>query len=651
MSAPALLIDSAGIARLAAVRRPVVSVWRARFAQSEDPFPAPRRTASGRALFDAAEVAQWLVRTEHGNNLDVIADAAAAAAPLGFDSSDPQQIAAVDALLVLRALTGEPVGGASLDRLADKARAADPEDLCLVREIGAADAASATWADALADAAYSTLDGARVLERRHAASGAVGGSRGPLSGLGERMLVALAAALGVDRSRVAFATGVAPDLAMRILDAIGSEPDVLVDSDDDAGRALRRRALLSGRVVEPGDTADGDLIVSRFPTPAASNAADVLRAIDELSLGLAPDTRAVVVAPASVLTDALVSADDRHRSAILRAGTVRAIVRLEPGLVTSAPRERLAVWVLTPPPVSPIGERYTALVDLTDAPLTSATIGDLVSDVVAALGTARDVRAHAFRFTRIVRTASLLATRGSLLGADSRAGLPASISLGELPARIDHARAALGVETAEVAPASAPPLALRSVEALIADRHLRLLAGTRIDPASTSSEGLVVVTADDLDRPAAIGERRIDPLLLATRHPSAQLTEPGDIVFRTSPSPRAWVDPDGSKVVAAPARVLRVRSADAGGLVPELIAADIDESRGGPGAWRRWMLRRVAPRERAPLRATLGALAAERDALLRRAAALDDYARLLTAGVSAGAVTLADAAAPASTAN
>ncbi|MGO8610214.1 hypothetical protein ACC848_45520, partial [Rhizobium johnstonii] len=76
-------------------------------------------------------------------------------------------------------------------------------------------------------------------------------------------------------------------------------------------------------------------------------------------------------------------------------------------------------------------------------------------------------------------------------------------------------------------------------EALIADRHLRLLAGTRIDPASTSSEGLVVVTADDLDRPAAIGERRIDPLLLATRHPSAQLTEPGDIVFCTSPSPRA----------------------------------------------------------------------------------------------------------------
>ena len=133
------------------------------------------------------------------------------------------------------------------------------------------------------------------------------------------------------------------------------------------------------------------------------------------------------------------------------------------------------------------------------------------------------------------------------------------------------------------------------VETLIAERHLRMLPGTRVTPDETSATGLVAVYADDLDDPARIGDRRVDPLEFAARHPSARLTVAGDVVFRTAPTPRAWVDPDGSKVVVHPARVLRINSGDPGGLVPELVAADIDRSSGGPGAWRRWRLRRVAP--------------------------------------------------------
>ena len=106
-----LLIDLAGVARLADVQRPVASVWRTRFASSTDPFPPAVTEKGGRALFDAMSIAQWLARTDHGNNPDAVADAAASATPTGFDVADASHVAAVDALLALRAVSGEPVGG------------------------------------------------------------------------------------------------------------------------------------------------------------------------------------------------------------------------------------------------------------------------------------------------------------------------------------------------------------------------------------------------------------------------------------------------------------------------------------------------------------------------------------------------------------
>jgi hypothetical protein len=93
--------------------------------------------------------------------------------------------------------------------------------------------------------------------------------------------------------------------------------------------------------------------------------------------------------------------------------------------------------------------------------------------------------------------------------------------------------------------------------------------------------------------------------------------------------------------------VLRIDRADPGGLVPEVVAADIGDSRGGPAAWRRWRLRRVAPAAAEPLRSALSDLATRRATLEQRAEALDSYARLLTDGVVSGAVTLTEPAADA----
>ena len=324
-------------------------------------------------------------------------------------------------------------------------------------------------------------------------------------------------------------------------------------------------------------------------------------------------------------------------------------MKLPVGLIAAAPREALALWVLGREAGDvPVVDRFTAVADLTDGALTRASRTDLTSDVLAAMGHTLEVRSHAFRFARLVRTTSLLASRGTLVSA---APAPAAPSTPDLPALLDQAFVALG-EDAPVAAASVGrglAVSTAPVRELIAERHLRLLPGTRVASDEVSGTGLIVVSAEDLDNPARIGDRRIEPLVFAAGHPSARLTVAGDVVFRTAPNAKAWVDPDGSKIVVYPARVLRIDAADPGGLVPELVAADIDHAIGGPAAWHRWRLRRVAPQVTKPLREALLELAIRRQTLASRIAALDSYGELLSIGVVSGAVILTEQAANAAT--
>jgi len=644
-----LLIDLTGVARLADVQRPVASMWRARFATSADPFPQSVTTSGGRPLFDATAVAHWLARTAHGNNPDAVADAAAAATPLDFDIADASHLAAVDALLALRAASGEPVGDAPAAEREQRATAVDPGHTCLLPELAAISPEWARWADLLADAAYSPLQASRLLEQRHAATAASAGSTGPLALEAQALLTSLAAALvGEHTTELVLHSGISPALAGELLSHTGDQVELVVPPSE--GRGIRRRLLCDGMPLpapRPSATA-ARLYVMRAPTSTLTTTSAILRSVNELALTMHDRDRALIIAPAAALTDSLGPADDLERTDILRSGRIRAVAKLPAGLVTSAPREALAIWVLGRETGDvPIADRFTAIADLTEAPLTEATRADLTSDVLAAMGSAFDVRAHAFRFTRLARTSSLLASRGALvIGSAPRATTP---STRDLPARIDQARALLGSDAPGVAPTAAPgpTLPAADLETLIAERHVRMLPGTRVSADAYADSGLAVVGADDLAHPARIGSRRVDPLLFAARHPSARLTMPGDVVFRTAPTPEAWVDPDGSKVVAHPARVLRIDPADPGGLVPELVAADIARSPGGPGSWRRWRLRRVAPHVSTRLREALAGIAAHRERVTRQLAALDSYAELLTAGVVAGTVTLTDHAAAA----
>lgn len=649
-----LLIDLAGVARLADVRRPVASVWRTRFADSADPFPPAVREKGGRSMFDAIAVAQWLERTSHGNNPDAVADSAAAAAPADFDVADAAHLSVLDALLTLRAVSGEAVSDSTPAELGRRAAEVDPHNACLLSELAESRAAWAQWADLLADAAYSPLAAARLLERRHGATRSADGSAGPFTSGAEDLLITTAHALAAEHEcELVLSAGVAPALAARMV-RMRDDLDLGMAASPER-RDLCRRLLCEGIAPPAADQAEhpdrpgregggSRMRVERLPATGARSVAEMLRALDEVALGMRERDRAMVIAPASVLTDPLSATDAGARADVLRSGRVRAIVKLPAGMVQSAPREAVAIWILGREAADlPVADRFTAVADLTGAPLTPATRADLVSDIMAAMGRARDVRAHAFRFTRLVRTSSLIAARGPLVQqqAANRADEPAAR---DLPALLDASRAELGDD----APAhvllteTAPTVPTATVQALIAERHLRVLAGTRLSPDELGDTGLVVVGADDLENIAAIGTTRIDPFAFAEVHPSAQLTAPGDVVFRTAPTPRAWVDADGSTVVAYPARVLRIDPDDPGGLVPVLVVADIERSAGGAGSWRRWALRRVSPLARGPLGAALAGVAAQRNALARRIDELDAYSGLLAAAVVSGRVSITD---------
>ncbi len=645
-TAPSLLIDLAGVARLAGVQRPVASMWRSRFAAAPDPFPEPIADEGDRPRFDAEQIADWLARTGHGNNPEARADAAAAATPPDFSFSDASAVAELQALITLQAQI-DALDDLSHSEIEKAAADTDAHDQSLRREITAHVARGAPWltfATGLVDAAYSPSAALRLVTRRHAASNRAAGSAGSLVADAIALVVDATLALAGNNPTVMLDAS-DPELSSAIASALGDDASIVLPPGVDS-RRVRRQLLVDGQwVADAAEPAARSVTVARVPSDRDEDVSAILQSVDEISLSLRNSDAAVVVGPARALVDRLAPADERARADILRSGRVRGIARLSSGLVDSAVRESLALWILGEPKGEvPHAHRITAVADLTGAALTPATRADLISDLVAGMGGGRDLRAHSFRFASFVATASLQARSGSLVASVARKPAATTEEAAELPALLDIAAEAVRADLApiEIAPDQHDVPRAASVAELIRDGHVRRIQGTRLDPALLGSEGLVVVTASDLDEPASIGSARVDQLAFAGRHPSTQLTRPGDVIFRTSPTAAAWVDTDGSKIVAYPARVLRITTADPGGLVPEIVAADIAGAPAGPGVWKRWTLRRVAPRTIAPLRQAIADITTARRDLEDRAARLTDYAALIIAGATSGAVTMID---------
>lgn len=666
-----LLITLSGVARLARVQRPVVSVWRRRHIASDAPFPSPVAIDRGQERFDAIEVAAWLVTTGRGNNPDAVADAAVFARLDSAVPGDEKVFEVTTALIALRSAAGRRLG--QLDRAAmlDLADEVDPDDSFLFSEVDAQEGigALAHFVDALVDGAYDTGAAFEAVMEERFRDGHRQLIRSALKPAATALVQSVALELAhanpaSDPSYPVFAdpTGASGDLMIGI--AAGA-PEYLnvtmltaeTNDTDDGGslaRLLRRRLLahgVPGVVIAVRDdefAVDGPVVhIAQLPASAAALPAQALSSIDALSLHMDDTQRAIILGPASVLCDSeLPDAAATIRSDILRSGRVRAIIRLPRGLVTANPSQGLALWVLGPSYRHvALADRWTMLADLTEVDLSPDVRRDLVSDVVAAMGDRNSIRAHAFRFARFTLTSVLLARTGSLLGDGSARPMPrpgGQQSAATLAARVDQLIAALGdgcpIGAVSVNPGTAARLGDVTIGALLNEGRLRYLPGTRLDPEELGAGPGFTVIGDVELAGAPVGGRTADRLAFAAVHPNARLTEPGDVIFISGTQPRALVDIEGSAIVAYPARILRIDRANSAGVIAEVLAADIREA--ATREWRSWPVRRTAPQQREPLQAALANIRTARADAELRVANLIELEQLVTDAVTRGAVSL-----------
>lgn len=663
--AEALRMTLSDVAALAQVQRPVVSMWRKRNAASAHPFPAPAALDGGRELFDADQVVAWLEATGRGNNTEARYDAAAFAAPAL--QGRREIFNALTSLLALKVLTGRQLSTLGTDQLLDVADECDPDDRLLYSELEALRdelPALSGYADRLTDSAYSApaafelllADRFRTGLREHADTALTA----PALSLVAAAATALAATLD-GRPVFVDPTAGGGDLLVAILQAhtdAAQVPVLTTDDDGAAARLLRRRLAVHGADTglvsikgEDGLAVSGPAIqVAQYPSPGnpGATAEDILTGIENVVLQMDDAQRAVVIAPARLLSAPLTGTAGNLRGDLLRSGRVRAIIQLPPGLLKTKPRELQALWILGPSFAEvPIVDRWTMVADLSTRQLTQDVSQDLVSDVVAAMGNRWTLRAHSFRFARLIPTRTLLAGKGCLVAAAAptatrvRASADAALRIDELlrPGHFGSTEAGLMVEPV-VAPAAA---GTTTVEELLRLGNLRYIKGNRVPEATaTKPEGIRLLGPADLLNPHTAQSRYIDLLEFAANNPSGRLTEPGDVVFCTSPRPTALVDHDGGSAVVFPARVLRIVAGDPGGLLPDVVAADINAIPAVDKTWRQWRLRRVPDAQRMQLAESLARLQHGQELARKRLKRLEELATLITDGVAGGSLTLTD---------
>lgn len=663
-----LVIGMADVAILAGVQRPVVSMWRSRSAGTDRAFPAPVTSDEGPARFDAVEVARWLAETGHGNNPSAVDDVAAFATIDGASPrDDPAVFAAVMAMLCLKVVAGAQLGELDGDELLDLAARHDPQDQLMYAElesIGPRLAALATYADLLADAAFSPQAAFETLMANRFRSDLTAHTAAAIS----KSALSLAAKVAVglaDRDAIPAVyvdpTPGSSDLILAVVHEHGNRGPLevmTVAGEDSTARLVRRRLRVHDIYQDDLAVDDGGAFdvtrpvthIAQFPTPGAPTMSDVevLTAIENVVVQMDDSQRGIVIAPASALSDGFAdSAADAVRADILRAGHVRAIVRLPKGLVPARSRQALAMWVLGAAHRDvETADRFTMIADLANASLTPDVVDSLVTDLIASTGTRQLVRAHTFRFVHPVPTRTLLAATRSLVEV-----APAQINARDDAAarllRIEQVTGALGELDSPPripSPIRADPVRsgpMSTIGVTLASRQLRMIRGNRLDESDIGTgDGVTVIGVPELIGQSPGRTRTVDRFVLAGRYGAARLTEPGDVVFCTSPRPAALVDRAGSSVVAYPARVLRIDARNPVGVLADVVAADINAAPPGAREWRLWPVRRIADEDRGRAIEAFAELRRAREDAERRRDRIAKLTELITDGLADGTLTL-----------
>lgn len=664
-----LRLGLSDVAQLAHVQRPVVSMWRARSAGTDNPFPTPVKKARGQEWFDGTAVVDWLIATGRGNNPSARDDLAAYAS---LDGGSPQgdQIVfdGITGLLCLSAITNRALGSMGRDDLIDLADEIDPDDDLLFGEIESLAARLeplAHYTDLLVDAAFNAqaafeqlmADRFRLYVPGHTTIALAKPARQLLA----RLAIAAADQLGLDEPTFVDPTNGGSDLLIAVAEQLADRPFAVSTAQgrDAASRLARRRIRVHGIQRSPlaGDgggeqlTPERSVLIAQFPCPGSPSmkAVDILDRINLLTLETTDAHRVFVIGPAGVLTDSLASRDDRlARDAILRTDRLRTIVRLPQGLRTPRPRERMALLCFgSAATVRGSRDRTILTTDLSNVSLDAASVDDLVTDIVAGLGGPGGGSRRHPRFLRPVLVRRLLTRTGDLLDAGTMPGLTTT-SGPDLVLRITEIAHIVGspahTDQAFVVEANIPgdqrPTET-TVGSAVERGEIKIIAGHRLDPADLSPGGSVAVLGvEEIVGSAVTGQRRVDRLDFAARYPSGRSTEPGDVAFCTAPRPSAIVDDAGGSVVVYPARVARIMDPSSSAITPRMLAADINALPVSAKSLRNWAIRRVQPDQVCAVDRVLTDIHSHQRALTCQLRELDQLAALVATGAAAAVITI-----------
>lgn len=598
-----VLMSMTEIAGLARVQRPVVTTWRRRY----DDFPAPVGGDAMSPLFDSRQVAAWLIATGRDKEGRIESDVSLhALAGLGAGMASRDLVAAVTALICLRALDDEPLATASCDDLMRRVARIDPHDTCLLSETALLPADTgglAAAVDELVEAAWGCQE---AFERIMSA-----GQRFKVGDLYARTVASRLARLAAklssapERARQRTTSVCDPaagpgDLLIAVADAIGPDYQAVyqaAETDSYLARLAKRRLsvhgvawadleMVTGREL-PEQWDDPDVIVTQIGyVPGESRSPEeVVDRLDDISLRLAPGCTAVVLGPADVLAGQLrpYSQAERTRAKVLSSGMVESIVRLPGGLVPFRPGYEVALWVLTSAYDSP-WRGWVLLADVSDRELTDEVLEALVEDVVTWRRDGYRPYAHTRAFGAQVKVSDVvdalrpLSAPGPAATSRSRTKGPELVNrVTELEAGLDHlaadspaARQPIRSQLAAGTRTSPPT---QTIGALAKAQRLIILPGTRLRGVQNSEDGHHdVVGVPELLGHARRGGRRLDRVTLAGL-PRARLTEPGDVIVTTAPRFNAIVDHHGLAVVEFPAKVLRIPVTERQSFTPRTLAA------------------------------------------------------------------------------
>lgn len=691
------LVSMPEIAALAQVKRPVVSTWRRRYPD----FPSPVAGSASQLLFHGGEVTDWLLSSGLGNAEPSELRAELALHTIAAHANQfgaRRLVELLGSLLCLRYLDDRPllpdgVDGAGFDveaawsALRRRAERMDTEDQFVLREIQTADSRAvvlARLAEDLIEAAYSPGSAYEWLLSSR--------SRLGLTELTTHALASELLRLLADLSDVS--ARVERDGGATLADTHAGSGDLLValaqTTDDPAelqalaaepqswlARLTRRRLLLrgipeysldvqTGAELEEG-IADPDIIVTQLPYQAGEERSKLsaLKEVERVSDLLGPGSTALVVGPAAALVDALHGVDEaKLRSSLLRRGVVEAVITLPGGVTPYRPGYRSALWILTRDPI-PAARGYVLLADLGAETLDERVRRGLSEDILLWRAEGRREDGHDPRFGCVEPIARLDAAFGSALTpprppvsevlartVDERPALivEAESRLERAAERTQRYVAAHGPLRGQVVRRTGARPRRTTVGALIAEKRVIKLKGHRIDPRHLLSSGHHdVLGPEEVCGSRPVGHRRIDRLTLAAEYEYAVLTEPGDVVYTTTPRLALTVDHSGFSVALFPSRVLRINPGAESPMTPRVLAALLGAARNtgrSPSAVR--AVRRIEdfvipdldPADIERLDALLADVE-RRQALLREQdAALEEARRLTVAGFADGSLTI-----------